>query len=230
MKKFLLMLAISLQVVHAQPEGAQASAFSGGEGVNGTVYAVAIQSDGKVVIGGRFSAVNGVPRNNIARLNKDGTIDPSFANTTESGVNGQVNAIVVQAEGGIVVGGNFSQVSSFQTMNLGRYNVDGTVDKNFGGAVSGEPGANGAVQALALQPDGKIVVGGNFSTVFGQPRRSLARINTDGTLDGPVTPPNSMAGVVYATQANADGFVAGGEFTRENQDARSILRVAAPQD
>lgn len=230
MKKLLLVLTIfSLHAAHAQ-EGAQASAFASGEGVNGTIYAIAVQPDGKVVIGGRFSAVNGVPRNNIARLNKDGTLDRSFADTIEAGVNGQVNAIVIQPEGGIVVGGNFSQLGAFQTLNLGRYNGDGTADKNFGGQYSGEAGTNGAVEALSTQPDGKIVVGGNFNAVFGQPRRSIARINTDGTLDGPVTAQNAVGGIIYATGASADGLFAGGEFTVQGKNPRSILKVAAPQE
>jgi len=71
-KRFLLILAITVSAVYAQDEVALSSAFGAGEGVNGEVLATAIQPDGKIVIGGRFSAVNGIARNNIARLNAEG--------------------------------------------------------------------------------------------------------------------------------------------------------------
>ncbi len=133
----------------AQSDAPSASAFGTGEGVNGEVNAVAIQQDGKVVIGGRFSSVNDVPRNNMARLNTDGTLDRTFAEKFEDGVNGTVFAIAIQsAGGGIVVGGLFTQVGRADLMNLARYNVDGSVDKNFGGTTAGEKGTNGSVLAL----------------------------------------------------------------------------------
>ena len=68
MKTFLLMLAMAVGVVHAQDEVALSSAFGAGEGVNGEVLAVVIQADGKIVIGGRFSAVNGIVRNSAGSL------------------------------------------------------------------------------------------------------------------------------------------------------------------
>jgi uncharacterized delta-60 repeat protein len=229
MKKILLVLAVSLGAVHAQTEEVVKSAFGAGEGVNGDVLALVVQTDGKIVIGGRFSAVNGVPRNNIARLNPDGTLDRSFANTVEAGVNGQVNALVLQPAGGVIVGGQFTQVGNVEALNLGRFNVDGTADKNFGTAPGQQLGANGIVYALTAQPDGKIVVGGNFSTVFGQPRRGVARLNTDNTLDGPIISQAAINGPIRALAATPDdSFIAGGRFTVQNQEARSLFKLAAP--
>jgi uncharacterized delta-60 repeat protein len=229
MKNTLLVLAVSLGAAFAQTEEVGKSAYGGGEGVNGEVLALAAQPDGKVVIGGRFSAVNGIPRNNIARLNPDGTLDRSFADTVEAGVNGQVNALVLQPAGGIIVGGQFTQIGSVEALNLGRYNVDGTPDKNFGTQPGQQLGANGVVYALAVQADGKIVIGGNFSTVFGQPRRGVARLNTDNTLDGPIPPQAGVLGGVRALAATKDGsFLAGGAFTVQNQPGRSLFKPAPP--
>lgn len=229
MKKVLLVLAVSLGVAHAQTEEVVKSAFGAGEGVNGEVLALAVQTDGKTLIGGRFTAVNGVPRNNIARLNPDGTLDRSFAEKVEAGVNGQVNAVVLQPAGGVIVGGQFTQVGNVEALNLGRYNADGTPDKNFGTAPGQQLGANGIVFALAVQPDGKIVVGGNFSTVFGQPRRGVARLNTDNSLDGPIVSQAGIIGPVRALAATPDdSFVAGGLFTVQNQNARSLFKLAPP--
>jgi len=226
MKKILLALVVSLCAAHAQTEEVVKSAFGTGEGVNGDVLALVVQKDGKIVIGGKFSSVNGVPRNNIARLNPDGTLDRSFAEAVEAGVNGQVNALVLQPAGGVIVGGQFTQVGNVEALNLGRYNVDGTPDKNFGTAPGQELGANGAVFALTVQPDGKIVVGGNFSTVFGQPRRGVARLNTDNSLDGPLAPQAAISGSVRALAATSgDSFIAGGNFTVQNQVARNVFKL-----
>ncbi len=119
MKRFLLVLAFSAGVARAQDEVSLSSAFGSGEGVNGEVLAAAIQPDGKIVIGGRFSAVNGIARSNIARLNDDGTLDRTFADRSAQGVNGQVNALAIQPEGGIIVGGTFTQAGQVETLNLG---------------------------------------------------------------------------------------------------------------
>jgi uncharacterized delta-60 repeat protein len=225
-KRFFQVLAFSAGVACAQDEVALSSAFGGGEGVNGEVLAIVIQPDGKIVIGGRFSAVNGIARNNIARLNGDGTLDRTFADQLAQGVNGQVNALAIQPEGGIIVGGTFTQAGQFETLNLARYDAEGSVDQTFGGADAAERGANGNVYALAVQPDGKIVVGGNFNAIFGQPRRSIARLNADGTLDSAVTTENALSGTVRAVASGSDAsFVAGGQFTLSSQNSRNLLKV-----
>jgi uncharacterized delta-60 repeat protein len=236
MKQFLLVLLVTGSWVWAQddldaPQATPApkSAFGPGQGVNGEVLAVVVQADGKVIIGGRFSAVNGHPRNNIARLNPDGTLDTTFAATVQAGVNGQVNALALAPAGGLIVGGVFTEVGTVQAMNLGRYNADGTPDKTFGFQPGQDPGANGPVFALAVQPDGKVVVGGNFSTVFGQPRRGVARLNTDNSLDGPVAGATGLNGAVRAVAGTPDdSFVAGGQFEVQNQAAHNLFRQAPP--
>src|SRR5438105_4383909 len=72
---------------------------------NGNVSSIAVQADGKILIGGDFTTVLGVARNRIARLNPDGTLDAFNPNA-----NGGVNAIAVQADGKILAGGNFTTI------------------------------------------------------------------------------------------------------------------------
>lgn len=91
-------------------------------------------------------------------------MDPSF----NPGTNGPVHAVVVQEDGKIVVGGNFTSVGGGNGLlvvrnRIARFNSDGTVDAPF------NPGANLTVFALALQADGKILVGGEFSTIGVRP-------------------------------------------------------------
>ena len=208
--------------VHAQNEVALSSAFGSGEGVNGEVLAAVVQTDGKIVIGGRFSAVNGIVRNNIARLNPDGTLDRSFAE--QEGVNGQVNALAIQPSGHIVAGGTFSQAGERETLNLVRYDANGQVDAGFGGGAG--LGTNGSVFALAVQPDGKILVGGNFNAIFGKPRHGIARLNADGTLSEPLMTEQALSGVVRTIVITPEGsFLLGGEFTLVNRSARNVLML-----
>jgi uncharacterized delta-60 repeat protein len=223
-KRFLLVWIVAMSALNAQDEVALSSAFGAGEGVNGEVFATAVQSDGKIVIGGRFSAVNGIARNNIARLNADGTLDRSFAE--QEGVNGQVNALAIQNNGGILVGGTFTQAGRVEMPNLARYLATGEMDKTFGGTGGADSGTNGSVYALAVQPDGKIIVGGNFSSVFGKPQRSIARLNADGTLDSSLTTRNALSGTVRTLACGPDAsIVAGGQFTVSDRSARSVLKV-----
>jgi uncharacterized delta-60 repeat protein len=220
-KSFLLVLAMVVGA-WAQDEVALSSAFGAGEGVNGEVFAVLVQPDGKIVIGGRFSAINGIARNNIARLNADGTLDRDFAE--QEGVNGQVNALVLLPSGDIVAGGTFTQAGQREIGNLARFRASGAVDEGFGGTT--DPGVNGSVFALAAQPDGKILVGGNFSAVSGRPCRGLARLNADGTLDASEAAESALSGTVRTIAVGPDSWlVAGGEFTLANQSARNIMRA-----
>src|SRR5262249_1434184 len=179
--------------------------------VGGDVSATALQPDGKILIGGTFSSVLGVGRKSIARLNSDGTLDTNF----NPGANGTVYAIAVQPDGKILVGGFFLGANSIggQTRNyLARLNSDGSVDTTF------DPNASSEIYTIALQTDGKILVGGTFNTLAPNggatvPRAKLVRLNPDGTVDLSFFPaPNSA---VYSIALQEDGrILIGGDFTK----------------
>ena len=145
---------------------------------NGAIRVIVVQPDGKILIGGEFTtlAPNGGPtvtRNHIARLNPDGTLDLGF----DPNANGSVHAIAVQSDGKIVVGGNFSGANSIggQTRNF-----IARLDATTGAADSFDPDANLPVFAVAMQSDGKIVVGGLFNganSIGGQTRNFIARLD-----------------------------------------------------
>mgnify|MGYP005852832521 CR=1 FL=1 len=199
------------------------SAFGGAQGVEGVVYAIAIQSDGKIVIGGAFNAVNGVPRGNLARLNADGTLDRNFADSPVAGTNGPVRALALLNDGSIVVGGEFTQAGQVTINNIALYLPDGSVDRAF--AQKGDPGTNGEVFALAVQTDGRIVLGGNFSAVCGRQRLGVARLTADGTLDEAVPASGQINGRVDALVPMGASSLAGGNFLVTNQPARSLYAL-----
>jgi uncharacterized delta-60 repeat protein len=137
------------------------------------VVKVVVQADGRILLGGSFTQVNGVTHNNIARLNADGSLDSSFnANT-----NDQVSTVAVQGDGKVVVGGIFTQVNGTAHNHIARLNPDGSLDTDFNAS------ADDSVSTVAAQGDGKIVLGGSFTQINATARNYIARLNANGSLD-----------------------------------------------
>lgn len=180
---------------------------------NGPVQAIAMQADGKILIGGLFTSIGGetpdTTRNYIGRINDDGTLDLSF----NPGADQRVDVIAVQADGKILVGGNFTGLGggtgTTPRFHIGRVEANGLVDQNF------LPGADATIYSLVSQADGRILVGGNFTTLGGGgtgvfPRSRLGRLNQDGTIDTSLDPGAESTVYAIALQpANGHVLVAG---------------------
>lgn len=191
---------------------------------HGVVKAMAVQPDGKILVGGQIYTVNGVARTALARLNADGTLDAAFAPSltrAPASTPPQVLALAVLPSGKILLGGQFDTVGGQPRTNLARLNADGSLDTGF------VQDANDAVHALAVQADGAAMVGGAFTQLGGQPRNSVARLNADGTLDAGFAP--GTDGVVRALAVQPDGKVlVGGLFsTLDGQPRANIARLHA---
>lgn len=177
-------------------------------GTDGMVIGLAAQPDGKTLICGGFTHVNGVARTRLARLNADGSLDTAFnpVITTTS----LLRCVAVLPDGRILVGGEFGSVNGVTRTNLARLNADGSLDTSFNANV------NNTVVCVAVQPDGRIVIGGNFGSVGGQARNRIARLNADGTLDTGFDPnvqisSGSSVVQVIALQGGG-GIIVGGTF------------------
>ena len=191
----------------------------------GPVYAIAVQPDGKVVFGGCFTSVNGVTRNGIARVNRDGSLDKEF----EAGVSGfdlHVDALLLQPDGKVLIGGTFTNVNDLPRHAVARLNPDGFLDRSFMEGQSGtsaETYPEGTVFALALQRDGKVLVGGGFTNLNGLARSRIARLNEDGELDS--TFQDGLVGAdssVLSIAVQSDGkVVIGGQFSAVNGVTRA---------
>jgi uncharacterized delta-60 repeat protein len=209
-------------VARLLPDGSLDASFNPGAGADGNVLAVAVQPDGRVLVGGEFTTMNNTNRVRLARLNGDGKLDLSFDPGID-GVNAAVRAIVIQPDGRVLIGGDFSQVGGAARGFVARLQTNGVLDSNFTATV------NGNVHALALQSDGKILIGGAFSLVSGASRLSLARLNANGTLDTSFEVGTGFNGPVHAVAVLADGRVlAGGSFSNYNAvNIKNLVRLGA---
>jgi len=195
--------------------------FKPGTGANGPVYAVALQADGRVLIGGDFTTFNGISRPRIARLNVNGSLDTAF--DPGAGMSASVRALLVQPDGKIVAGGSFTTVNGVTRNYLARLNPDGSLDTGFLGALMS--GADNSVFTLALQIDGRIVVGGDFGRFNGVTRNRLTRINSDGSNDATINFGQGADAFVSSLLIQPDRkIVLGGGFT--SYDGTRRLRVA----
>ena len=203
-------------IARLHPNGAVDATFD--PGANSGFTGVAVQPDGKIVVAGNFTMLGGggtgtTPRSYIGRLHPDGSLDTTF----DPGANSYVSALAVQPDGKILVGGFFTMLGGGGTGTsprsyIGRLHPDGSLDTTF------DPGANSYVYALAVQPDGKILVGGAFTTLGGggtgtSPRSSIGRLHADGSIDATFDPGANASVTALLVQPNGQ-IVVGGFFDR----------------
>jgi len=149
-----------------------------------------------------------------------GGLDPGFAATI--GLTGGINAVALQSDGKAVIVGNFRFVETSYRNHVARLNVDGSVDQAFNPGV----GPNNSVLDVGVQPDGKVVIVGQFTQVSGVPRGGIARLNADGTVDAQFAPAGSNGTIqTVALDPRPGGkILIGGVFSLYNGVSR--LRVA----
>lgn len=161
------------------------------------INTMAVQTNGQILIGGRFERINGVGRTNFARLNSDGSLDNAF--NPPFSYNFGINDLAILHDGRIVIAGTFG----FGTFppdtraGLARLNPNGTVDLSFdAGSIQG------FVDHLLVQAGGQVLISGFFGGVNGTTRDGFARLGTNGVLDPTFAPffsgqgfnsPDSMA-------------------------------------
>jgi uncharacterized delta-60 repeat protein len=178
--KILVGLAVNAWIVRLNADGTADTAFNStsAAALIGEVDCIAVQSDGKIVVGGQI--VGG-----CARLKTDGSPDTTFSTDIAPA---RVLTLAVQSDGKIVVGGAFASVKGVSRVNIARLNADGTLDTGFLANGSGAydytgSATGGRIYSLAVQADGNIVIGGDFTYYGGGARGRIARIKADGSLE-----------------------------------------------
>ena len=221
-------------------------------GANNTVFAVAVQTDGKALIGGDFTAVNTINRSRIARMNFDGSLDTSFnpgvgandfvaaigaypavTNTVvtfdTNGVPTGTNLVVGTNNGKILLAGGFSSYNGTARNFIARVDTNGVLDTTFNPGI----GANAPIRGMFLYTsgafNGRAIIVGDFTSYNGTNRNHVARVGVDGNLDVSFNPGTGANGPIYAVRVQKDGkVVVGGDFTTFNGVPRNrIARLTA---
>jgi uncharacterized delta-60 repeat protein len=209
------------RIIRLNSDGSIDNTFNIGTGLNGFVEPLHIQLDGKILVGGGFTSYDGNSRNRIVRLNSDGSIDNTF--NIGTGFNDNCVSIVTQLDGKILVGGGFTSYDGNSRNRIVRLNSDGSIDNTF----SIGAGFNDYVYSIDIQLDGKIIVGGEFTSYSGISRNKIVRLNSDGSIDNTFNIGTGFNGYVYSIKIQSDGkILVGGNFTSYDGNSRNrIVRL-----
>ena len=212
-------------IIGLNPNGTVDTGFVTGTGFNplplqsASPETIERQSDDKVIIGGAFWNYNGTTSPKIIRLNTNGTVDNTFvvgsgftSGGTFTNTDAVVTCLAIQSDGKIIVGGNFDAYSGTSVTRICRLNSNGTLDNTF----TTGTGLNNVPRTIKIQPDGKILIGGTFTSYGGFVRNRIVRLNSDGTIDSTVFVGlgGGFNGDVNAIEFAQDGTIlVGGNFT-----------------
>ncbi len=196
-----------------------------GEGLDSEVISIVRLPDGKVFITGNFTSYNGTSCNRIARLKQDGSLDTTF--NSSIGANARIHSLVIETSGKVIIGGKFTSYNGINCNRIARLNIDGELDTSFNQGI----GADDFINSLALQPDGKLLIGGAFTSYNGSARKCIARLNSNGSLDTTFNPgsglevaqPVQFASVNSISLLSNAKVLIGGIFTSYNGIMRNQI-------
>ncbi len=174
------------------PPGSLDSTFNPGAGAGNTILCMALQTDGKIIVGGAFTSFDGSPCTHLARLTTDGRVDDAFEPVRPDD---DVQALSLDGDGRILIAGKFASVNGLALNHIARLRTDGSVDNSFSpGSGPNSPWINSVI----AQQDGKILVGGAFTSFNGTNRSCVARLNSNGSVDPTFDPSTNVYGYVFA--------------------------------
>jgi len=211
-------------ITRLNADGSLDTTFDIGTGIEGgdeLVSKILLQSDSKILVGGRFTSYNGTPQNSITRLNADGSLDTTFDSGT--GFDNLVSSVVIQSDSKILVGGSFNTYNGTPQNSITRLNADGSLDTTFNSGT----GFDNPVSSVVIQSDSKILVGGSFGSYNGTTQNNISRLDADGSLDTTFDVGTGFDSSVttLVIQSN-DKILVGGTFEEFNDTSvNSLVRL-----
>ncbi|MEO5803620.1 MAG: protein kinase [Verrucomicrobiota bacterium] len=187
------------------PDGSAAvdPKFQNNTTIENFVRCIAVQPDGKIVIGGGFASIDALESKRIARLHADGTLDTNFV----ASVNSVLYCVASQEGGKVILGGDFTEISGQPCKSVARLTTDGSLDSAFRLWTDTE----GSLRSVVVQPDGKIIIAGNFTKYHGVKKNRIARLDADGNLDESFKA--GANGVIWPMARQSNGkILIGGDF------------------
>lgn len=220
---FLTLNGIQLSyLTRLNTDGSIDESFQMGNGFNGKVYSVCVQPDGKIIVGGSFTAYNGVNVGRLIRLNTDGSQDTSF-NTAIAAATGIIYKVGLQSDGKIIIVGSFTKYNAVTANRMARVLPNGTLDSSFNTGT----GASALITNVEILPDQKIIVAGAFTVFNGAAANRMVRLHPDGRVDEHFSIGTAFNDDVNAIAIQSDGkIILGGKFTNYNgNSANRIIRI-----
>ncbi|MCF8239425.1 MAG: delta-60 repeat domain-containing protein [Saprospiraceae bacterium] len=208
-------------------DGSVDTDFNPGTGANDWIYSIDIQSDGKIIIAGRFTEYDGKIRNSVARLNSDGTLDEPF----DPGIiNGRVYHCILDENDKIVISGSFGKVGGLKKVNVARLNSDGSVDSSFdvgSGPKSAIPNGNTWVNEVLPYSNGRYLVVGDFGYFNDSIAGNIVCVDDSGHLSKSINfNGGSDLEIITAIGYEDDKILIGGHFTTFSSHAiKGIARI-----
>lgn len=219
------------RIARLNTDGTLDTSFVVGTGFNGAVNSIAILSYdanlnlGKIIYTGAFTSYNGTAINRIACLSLDGPIDSSFTTNVGTGFNNTVNTVAIQSDSKILCGGTFTTYKGVTSNRIIRLNSDGTLDSGF----STGTGFALTISIIKIQSDGKVIVGGSFTSYNGTSSVRIVRLNTDGAMDSDFITGTGFNNNVLTIFIQSDGkIICSGDFTSyKDSTAHYLCRLTS---
>jgi|694.fasta_scaffold48672_2 uncharacterized delta-60 repeat protein len=186
-------------------------------------YSLRVDSNGKIYYMGRYSTYNATSRNNIARLNSDGSLDTSF--NPGSGFNDSTHDALVQSTGNVVIIGIFNCFNGNCSNKNGivRLTSTGSLDATFGSGTGFGGGSSGGYKGYVYD-NNKLLIGGSFTSYNGTSTNNMVKLNSDGTIDTSFNIGSGFDAYVYNLEVDSNGKIyAVGNFTTFNGTSRSRI-------
>lgn len=202
------------RIARLNVDGTLDMTFNPAQGFNNDVNSIALQSSGKIIVGGKFTSYDGQNAGRYVRLNADGTRDATFYEAMNGDLNNDVEVLVVLPSDDILMGGSFTALESSFFAPIIKIKAEGLIDYSFN---PGTFSSLAVVKAIAVQSDGKIMIGGEFTSIGGNSAKRIARIKSDGSFDGSFISGSGFDATVNAIVIQAgDKIVVGGDFSSYN--------------
>jgi uncharacterized delta-60 repeat protein len=177
------------------------------------VLSIILQADGRIIVGGWPTGFGVVARQYLMRLEANGSPDLTYQPRLP---NGMITRLARTAEGKLLVAGLFTAPKK----KLYRLMADGSVDPTF----NPTPALDGAIRDFVVQPDGSILIAGEFHSTVTQNRNHIARLKPNGTLDTTFDAGIGPDDLLWAVAMQPDGWVViGGMFSAVNDASRPYL-------
>lgn len=219
------------RIARLNSDGSLDTGFNPGVGVDNDVKAIEVQADNKVIVVGYFSKVNNITKNNVARLNADGSVDTSFTANTDSSVwdisqgESTIYDPFSALSGHFFLGGQFTSVNGSERRHVAKLTPAGSLDTSFNTGAGITSGTR--VWTVAALPESKVLVGGDFTAFNSSNYSNLVRLSASGAVDTSFSIGSGANSIVTSLAVQPDGkYLVGGAFTTFNNTGHSgIVRL-----